>query len=138
MTTSTQALPLANRRHDLDPEAVAQAVARKVAQIESDCLRRMEDAKALQAQYAQDVTEGLAQKRWLREPWSPEGVRQFHDGYISTEHNYYAKVRVVELPQQGPRFILVYGDADDATVDSGTGPFDTLEKAAAWFFNGGR
>jgi hypothetical protein len=36
------------------------------------------------------------------------------------------------------KFILVYGDADDMTVERGTGPFSTLEKAEAWFFNGGR
>jgi len=50
----------------------------------------------------------------------------------------HAKVRVIELPKDGKRFILVYGDEDDATVATGTGPCETIEQAANWFYRGGR
>jgi hypothetical protein len=45
---------------------------------------------------------------------------------------------VLELPQPGKRFILVYGDADDAHTTQGTGPFATFEEAAEWFYHQGR
>lgn len=138
MPISTPTPPLANRRHDLGTEVVAQAVARKVERLEADCLRQVEHAECLQAKYAKDVAAGVAQRNWTREPWSPESVRQFYEKDVQCERSYYAKVRVIELPQEGRRFILVYGDADDATVNHGTGPFETLEEAAAWFFGGGR
>lgn len=138
MPTLTPPPPLANHRHDLDTDAVALAVARRVERLEADCQRQVEHAGALRAKYAQDVAAGVAQKNWAREPWGPESVRQFYEKGICQERLHYAKVRVIERPQPGPRFILVYGDADDATVTHGTGPFETLEKAQAWFTAGGR
>lgn len=43
-----------------------------------------------------------------------------------------------KLPREGKRFILVYGDADDVTVISGTGPFATFEEAVSWYLKDGR
>lgn len=136
--TPSPAPCLANRRHDLDADAVALAIARKVAQLEERCREREVHSAQMAAKYAQDVANGVAQKNWIGVPWGPHEVRQHFADSIRTERNEYAKVRIIELPKEGPRFVLVYGDADDALVTSGTGPFKDIEKAGRWFFRGGR
>jgi len=136
--TASSAPCLANRRHDLDADAVAREIARKVAKLEDSCREREVHSDQLAAKYAQDVANGVAQKNWIGVPWAPPGVRQYYADCIRQEQCKYAKVRVIELPKEGRRFVLVYGDADDALVASGTGPFETLEEAGKWFLRGGR
>lgn len=69
---------------------------------------------------------------------SLESVRiaALYDGWIEKERSYYAAVRAVRLKKGS--YILVYGDRDDQTVESGTGPFNTLRQAKEWFMRGGR
>lgn len=71
-----------------------------------------------------------------RRPQSPVMVRRMYKSWIDLELTYYAKVRVVRVGAK--KWLLVYGDTDDATVKSGTGPFKTLTKAKNWFFKQGR
>lgn len=61
-----------------------------------------------------------------------------YDEMITEERDYYATVRVIELPKPGQRFVMVYGDVRDDEVTRGTGPFESLEAAGKWFYNGGR
>ncbi|MFC7734273.1 hypothetical protein ACFQX4_00180 [Roseomonas sp. GCM10028921] len=60
------------------------------------------------------------------------------DRWSAEERGQDAMLRMTELPKEGQRFILVYGDVDDASVTSSTGPFETLEEARSWFLKGGR
>lgn len=103
--------PVMNVRHDLDPEEVKKQIEYKVKHL-----------REFYANAKRDDPEFLA------------GTEQS----VKQQENYYSKVRVIELPQRGHRFILVYGDVDDATVTFGTGPFETLEIAKNWFLTGSR
>jgi hypothetical protein len=85
------------------------------------------------------VKEGDVIRHWRRKPDTPEYFNDFYDRLIEQEQEYYAKVRIIELPNKGmKKYILVYGDKDDATVENGTGPFESIEKAKEWYLNGGR
>jgi len=121
-----------NLRHEIDPDLVRASVVSKVADYERKRTTFKEEAAKTLASYeASTVWSG-------RKPEGPGYVDPMIDGWIARERDHYAKVRVIELPQDGKRFILVYGDEDDATVGSGTGPFESFAKAEAWFTGGGR
>lgn len=127
----------ANVRHDLDPELVQFQVHKKLAELENTRRRLREQQKDLYAQYMLDKRNGRAD-RWSKVPDEIGHVDPMIDEWVAHERDHYAKVRVIELPQEGNRFVLAYGDIADADVTSGTGPFETPEKAKAWFLNGGR
>lgn len=120
-----------NVRHDLDAAAVTAQVASKIEWNEATRQRlTVETGKALASYETATVWSG-------RKP-DPAYIDPMIDAWNAREREHYARVRVIELPQAGKRFILVYGDEDDETVGSGTGPFETLDAATAWFMNGGR
>ncbi len=127
-----------NIRHSIDPAVVADAVARKLADIDGHSQHQTQIALDLTAQYLRDVESGSASKNWTHKPSTSDDVERRRLEARAEEEGHYAKVRVVELPQEGPRFILVYGDANDDTVTSGTGPFETFELAVGWFTRLGR
>ena len=123
------------RRHELDPVRVQNCVERKIA----DHIRfhecRLEGAEKLLAAY--NAADAQGRRLWTRPPELPS--KALLDSWIKEEREYYALVRVIELPiWDAKRFLLVYGDADDDTVTSGTGPFESFEKAAQWFYKQGR
>lgn len=127
-------LPI-RRRHELDPARVLDCVERKVA----DHLRfheyRLAEAEKSLAAY--EAADARGRRLWTRKPELPS--KTLVDDWVKTEREYYALVRVIELPVwDAKRFILVYGDTDDNTVTSGTGPFESFEKAADWFYKQGR
>lgn len=136
--TSATPVPGQNIRHDIDPAVVAEAVARRLADLDRHSQYQLERAREFSAKYLQDVADGTVSKNWTWEPRDPEDVERQHLESRQTEETYYAKVRVIELPLNGRRFILVYGDTIDATVTSGTGPFESFDKAVAWFVGLGR
>lgn len=128
----------ANIRHNLDPILVQAAVAKQITYYEDFRVRKVGESIALLAKYEQSVAANTVYKDWHHKPDSPERITNQVDTWIERERKYYSKVRVIELPQPGKRFLLVYGDVDDATVTTGTGPFETLDTAANWFFKSGR
>lgn len=134
----TAAVSPRNRRHDLDPALVQAQMARKIASLEATRERCVREAAELTERYHADMAAGMAAKRWSRQPTSPEDMRRVYDSMVEQERTFYSLVRVIELPGRAKRFILVYGDADDETVTSGTGPFSSLPEAASWYLNGGR
>lgn len=89
------------------------------------------------------ITSIALMKKWkktprlmTRRPQSPIMVHKMYQSWIDLELNHYSKVRVVRIKPR--KYILVYGDTDNTTVESGTGPFKTLSKAQEWFFKQGR
>lgn len=125
-------MQICNIRHEIDPDLVRAQIASKIADHERKrVIFTEEHTRAVAAYEAAAVWRGF-------KPEGPEHVDPMIDRWIDREREHYALVRVIELPQKGPRFILVYGDADDATVESGTGPFKTLDEAKDWFLGGGR
>jgi len=133
-----------NTRHDLDQTKVKEQIERAVAKHEQHRVYSKEQAKKTLESYQQCLKDGTAH-RWSRVPDGGSYIDPMIDKWIKTELEHYSKVRVIELSEpvlthnnEWNKFILVYGDADDMTVKSGTGPFNTLEKAETWFFNGGR
>jgi hypothetical protein len=129
--------PHKNVRHDLDPVLVQAQIEKKVANTAAQMARRIVETTELCQRYEADMAAGKT-KNWARKPDGPAEVERYMTEWMAHERDYYAKVRVIELPQPGKRFLLVYGDADDATVTKGTGPFESIHRAQAWFFNGGR
>lgn len=126
-----------NIRHDIDPVLVEAQVASRLKEVERAGLAAVENAKMLKARYEADLTQGKA-RQWHRPPTPPEQLEKIYKEAAHHESTVYAKVRIIELPRPGNRFILVYGDVNDSSVEQGTGPFETLEKATNWFLNGGR
>jgi len=123
-----------NIRHDLDPALVAAHIEKRLIDHEKTRDRLKSTAIVALLDYQQAIASGNT-KRWPKAPEGPGYVDPMIDEWVERERTDYAKVRVIQM-EEG--FRLVYGDADDATVKDGTGPFETLEKASAWFFNGGR
>jgi hypothetical protein len=129
-----------NIRHDIDLILVQTAVASKIAHYEDIRVRLIGESIALLAKYEQSVANGTAYKDWHRKPQDAQSVTTMVDNWIEREREYYSTVRVVESPTGEKRFLLVYGDENDATVTStgGTGPFSTYDAAVKWFTRGGR
>ncbi len=143
-STATLAKPFfrtGNLRHDLDAQAVAAQVDKKLAEYQVKRIEWRTRAEENLRDYEKPLAAG-EKSRWSGKPKDPAYVDPMMDEWCAKERNYYAKVRVIELPQatkrSKKRFVLVYGDQPDAEVIDGTGPFETLERAQAWFLNGGR
>lgn len=126
-----------NVRHDLDPVLVQAQVEEKVAGHELNRIRFKREAQATLESYEQDKLLGKS-AHWSKVPAGPAYVDPMIDEWIARERNEYALARVIELPKDGKRFVLAYGDVEDAAVTGGTGPFESVETAAKWFFTGGR
>ena len=126
-----------NIRHDLDPALVAAQVADKLEYLEQYRIDHKQRARDNITSYEAAKLVGKSHL-WAHPPDSVESVDPIVDKWIAQEREYYAKVRVIELPKLGRRFVLVYGTSIDADVIAGTGPFDTLDAAASWFFKSGR
>lgn len=125
-------------RHDIDPFLVMDQIDKKIANHEK---LRAQWAKRDQDhldEYARDVEQGTAQKKWVTPPQAVENGSRLIDDWNQKERNYYSRVRVIELPIPGKRFVLVYGDEDDSNPIRVTGPSDSLEKSIEWFLSGGR
>ena len=133
-----------NIRHDLDPALVREQIAKAIAGNELDRIRLKAEAEKTLQSYQRAVIEGTT-AQWSKVPQGPDYVDPMIDRWNKEQLEYYATVRVIEMEKpvlthngEWNSFILSYGDKDDATVSSGTGPFSTLEKAKNWFLNSGR
>lgn len=110
--------------YQLDPELVARSLTENINYAEH---RRDQDI----AYWMKARPEGDCD----REQHTKDAQERYEE-HVYEELAYYALVRIVMI---GPkRFILVYGDEDNATVTRGTGPFKTLEQASNWFLKQGR
>lgn len=128
-----------NVRHDIDPVLVKAQIEHKIAEQMNWRSRRIAEATVQFNEYHRALAAGEnVLGRWTRPPQEPSLTGQLHDRISEQERNHYSLVRVIELPKTGKRFVLVYGDVDDATVAAGTGPFASFEAAAGWFLRSGR
>lgn len=123
-----------NIRYDLNPDDVIEQTRKRVEELTNKKAHHIKEAQQLTLDYWADV-DGV---RFSRKPTSPQEYAEMYDNWIKLEQTYYAKVRIIELPKEGNRFVLVYGDTDDQTVTNGTGPFETIELATRWYLNSGR
>lgn len=126
-----------NIRHEIDAELVKAQINKKIADHERHRIYMKEQALKTLESYEKAKLEGTTHL-WSRVPDGGLHIDGMVDKWIQHELEYYSKVRIIELPQKGKRFILVYGDTNDATVTNGTGPTESIEKSAQWFLNGGR
>lgn len=131
-----------NIRHDLDSQRVSETILEKISRYEDTLEKNIEEEKNIHLRYKIDVEKGRGEK-WGNPRVDLESdlkrIRKIYNDFIEKEKTYFSKVRIIELPNnEEKRFILVYGDVDDKKVKSGTGPFESIEKAEAWFYNQGR
>ena len=133
-----------NIRHEIDPALVREQIEKAVAENEKSRIRLKAEAQKTLESYEQAKLEKTAH-RWSKVPEGPGYVDPMIDRWNLEQTEYYSKVRVIEMEEavlthngKWNKFILVYGDTDDATVKSGTGPFATLEEAKGWFLRSGR
>jgi len=130
--------PATNTRHEINPALVRAEIDKKVAELERLRIEWKEKALRLLDEYELAKANSSA-LRWSRVPEGPGYVDPTIDRWIRQELDYYALVRVIEMPRpSGKRFLLVYGDADDSTVSEGTGPFESYAAASDWFLKSGR
>ena len=130
-----------NIRHDLDKKLVNEQIEKALEKIE--VARLMLEDRIIKTFNDYEVAKSQGKEGgWTRIPLPLEESKMENNEWakekVKKEMEYYSLVRVIELPQKGKRFILVYGDLDDETVTSGTGPFESFEKARDWFFTSGR
>lgn len=128
---------LKNIRHDIDPALVQAQIDKKIADLEAQRIEMKARAVESLEAYERAKAEGTAH-RWTRVPEGPAYVDPLVDEWIELERTHYARVRVIELPKTGKRFVLAYGDIEDSAVTSGTGPFKSCEEASGWFLRSGR
>lgn len=126
-----------NIRHDIDPALVQAQVEKKIASLEAHRVEMKARVVESLEFYEQAKAKGTAH-RWTRVPEGPAYVDPLVDKWIELERTHYARVRVIELPTTGKRFVLTYGGIEDSAVTSGTGPFNSFEEASRWFLNSGR
>ena len=130
-----------NIRHDLEKNDVNSNIRKKIND-HLACMRKSINNEI--NSHEEFLKANLeTQKRWIRPRTNPVEkdlvpIYEMYMNWIDEELNHYSKVRVIELPVSGDRFILVYGDTDDSTVETGTGPFSSYEDAEKWFLNNGR
>uniref|UniRef100_A0AB74UH48 Uncharacterized protein n=1 Tax=Caulobacter phage BL57 TaxID=3348355 RepID=A0AB74UH48_9VIRU len=123
--------------HYLDPALVQASSARRIAEIERWRAQALSWVPGNLKAWAEDQQRPEGKRLMGKHaPWDEAACNAYYDKRVAEELDYYAKVRVVELAPD--RFILVYGDADDQTVEIGTGPSKTLQKAMDWFLQDGR
>lgn len=122
--------PYVNKVYPLDIDKVKVSVDLQVKRYEE--MRRQGVITAIASMKKWKKTPQL----FTRRPMSPVKVRKMYNSWIAIERTHYAKVRVVRIGAK--KWLLIYGDVDNATVKTGTGAFKTLTKAKDWFFNQGR
>ena len=126
--------------HDAGKNRVWEAVGRLKGLVELEVSTThseiMADWSKTLAEQMRLVAEHAADKK-VKKP-TLEWVDPYYEARVEELLEYYAKVRVVELPKGGKKYVLVYGDRNNAKVMSGTGPFETQDKAWMWFLRGGR
>jgi hypothetical protein len=120
------------KRHDIEPDLVVASVARQCA--------RYEDFKQVGMARAEEnlLSWETEPQYWDRKPATAADIEKTYDKFIDTEHTHYSTVRILEMGGEKPGFLLVYGPMPDEQHEHGTGPFETLDKARAWFLNNGR
>ena len=118
--------------HNIDVDVVDKQILCACQKYLRLCDTKIEWAKELQIKFKQNPDE------FARKPDTVDEVESMYANWIAREKEHYSLVRVIELHKKDKRFILVYGDVDNKTVTSGTGPFESLERAIGWFVNGGR
>lgn len=126
-----------NIRHNLNPVLVKEQIDKKISELTLQKASCVAFAQSTMDSYDKDVAQGRSHL-WPKPPPNPSAITDFYEDMVGHQLSHYALVRIIELPKEGNRFILVYGNADDATVSSGTGPFATLQEAEGWFYRGGR
>lgn len=135
--TSLGKPPTNNVRHDIDPTLVKEQIEKKIS--DRKCFGKIliqRNEESLE-KYKQAIIDGST-NNWVSAPKSSNSIASRTKAQLVNELHYYSTVRVIELPTKGKRFILVYGDDDDATTTEGTGPFESFQAAANWFLRGGR
>ena len=137
---ANSAIPSENIRHNLDPFLVMDQINHEIARNHESFAARKAEAARMNAEYAADVANGNSKKKWAHPPMDPAQYDSHQSSADQRARTVHSTVRVIELPVKGKRFILVYGDADDATVTlaHGVGPFKTFQNAADFFLKGGR
>ena len=128
-----------NVRHDIDPNLIKISVDKQIELYEHYRIMDHEQKEQRLIKYEKAKLDGTAIK-WLIDPTLPNNfsIDVHYDELIDREKSHHSAVRVIELPKNRKRFILVYGDTDDTIVRSGTGPFETVNEATEWFINNGR
>lgn len=134
--------PSKNIRHDFVPSDVTEQINKSIAKWE---LFREESYTRARARLAEEAAAlapaNVPQEKLIQPELTAQqkaDIDALVDTFIEKERTYYALARIIELPQSGFRFILVYGTTNDETVSQGTGPFESLTKAKKWFLNSGR
>ena len=133
-----------NIRHEIDPALVREQIEKAVAHNEGRRIHYKEEAQKTLESYEKAKLEKTTHL-WSKVPEGPGYVDPMIDSWNLKQTEHYAKVRVIELEEavlthngSWNKFILVYGDVDDTTVKTGTGPFATLDDAKGWFLRSGR
>lgn len=120
--------------HNLDEKKVKKSIEEQCVRFERNRL------------YHENWTKNYYLDKWaVKPPENPELAQQelenkisenieFYAGMCEKELTYFSKVCVVEDTIKG-NFYLNYHGGKEA---EGTGPFETLAKAEAWFFGQGR
>tara|TARA_Y100000588_G_scaffold240585_2_gene254367 strand:+ start:12521 stop:12916 length:396 start_codon:yes stop_codon:yes gene_type:complete len=130
-----------NKRHDLDPVIVSGQIEKEIKRLTLHMEEMLEKEKENHILYQKAKKDGT-HVRWLKPRTDLDAdlkdIKLSYEAMIKDQRDYFGKVRVIELDRPEKAFVLVYGDQKDSEVTRGTGPFDSVEKAIAWFANGGR
>lgn len=130
-----------NKRHDLDPVLVSGQIEKEINRLTLQMEERLEKEKETHVRYQKAKKDGT-HVRWIKPRTDLDAdlkeIKLSYEAMIKEQRDYFSKVRVIELDRPEKAFVLVYGDQKDSEVTGGTGPFDSVEKAIAWFANSGR
>lgn len=126
-------------RHDIDSEIVAQTIKARIENLERRRVEMIVDADRVKAIY--DADNDAAKAKWQHVPQGGAWVNAYTDKNIERERSCHSSVRILEKLSDASdekRFYLVYGDVVDDYDAPGTGGFDSVASAQAWFVNCGR
>jgi len=126
-----------NIRHDIDPKIVKKNIKKQISRYKKYRKEEIKERRIHFKKY-QEAKENNKHYRFGKKPASTKNIVKIYKKLIKEEKDYFSKVRIIELPKEGKRFILVYGDIKDKNVQEGTGPFSTLKEAKNWFLKYGR
>lgn len=128
-------------RHDIDADKIETSVDSQIAR-HRDMMQVTKQEAAKTRARLEAMSEADAKRLKVgKGPSSDADIERTYEGFIARERDHYSKVRVIERtaePLEAKRFVLVYGDVEDSAEASGTGPFESFDKAETWFVQNGR
>lgn len=124
---------MVNTRYELDPEKVMASVRAKIAAYSEQLAARLDVERKYALKYLDDVARNRPTV-WGQRVATMDEIVEVFASQIREERDRYSTAHVMHT-RKG--YVLQYG-SESVEVTRSAGAFESFEKAADWFYRGGR